>query len=68
MLRVGDQVICYVDDIEKYRQFQVIKVEPNQRYVLKGIDTDTQLCRVLDNSIGHKIFSYKKVQVISKGD
>ncbi len=59
MLNVGDRVICYVDDIEGYRKFQVMKVEPGQRYVLKGLDTETQLCRVLDNTLKHKIFSYK---------
>lgn len=61
MLKVGDQVICYVDDIEKYRQFRVVKVEANQRYVLKGMNTETQLCRVLDNSVGYREFNYEKV-------
>lgn len=61
MLKIGDRVICYVDDIEKWRAFQVMKIEHGQRYVLKGIDTETQLCRVLDNSIPDKTFSYQKV-------
>ena len=61
MLKIGDQVICYLDEVEGHRQFEVIKVHPNQRYVLKGIDTDTQICRILDNTIGHSIFSYIKV-------
>lgn len=63
MLSVGDQVICYLDEVEGHRQFEVIKVQANQRYVLKGIDTNTQICRILDNTIGHPIFSYKKVLI-----
>lgn len=64
MLNVGDKVICYVDDIECYRKFQVMKVEPGHRYVLKGLDTETQLCRVLDNSVNHKMFSYSLVKEV----
>ena len=61
MLRVGDQVICYLDEVEGHRQFEVIRVHPNQRYVLKGIDTEAQVCRILNNTIGNPIFSYRKI-------
>lgn len=61
MLNVGDNVICYVDDIEGYRKFQVLKIEPGQRYVLKGVDTETQLCRMLDNNVPDRTFSYQKI-------
>ena len=61
MLKVGDQVICYVDAIEKWRTFQIMKVEPGQRYVLKGVDTETHLCRMLDNKIPDPTFSYRKI-------
>lgn len=61
MLEVGDQVICYVDAIEGFRSFRIIKVEAGNRYVLKGIDTETQLCRVLDNNIPHSTFQYRKI-------
>lgn len=61
MLKVGDQVICYVDAIEEWKTFKIMRIEPGQRYVLKGVDTETQLCRVLDNSIPDKAFIYQKI-------
>ena len=63
MLKVGDQVICYLDEVEGHRQFEVIRIQPNQRYVLKGIDTEAQICRMLDNTIGDPIFSYRKISI-----
>lgn len=65
MLKRGDEVICYTDDIEGYRKFSIEKID-GQRCTLKGIDTETRLCRVLDNSINHKSFQYYKVN--EKGD
>lgn len=59
MLSVGDKVVCYVDDIEGYRTFRILSIE-NGRYTLEGIDTNTQLCRILDNTINHLSFSYVK--------
>ncbi|MCU7195962.1 hypothetical protein GMB64_15840 [Turicibacter sanguinis] len=61
MLKIGDQVICYLDEVEGHRQFEVIRIQPNQRYVLKGIDTEAQICRILDNTIDNPFFSYQKI-------
>ena len=61
MLNVGDQVICYLDEVEGHRQFEVIRIQSNQRYVLKGIDTKAQICRILDNTIDNPFFSYQKI-------
>ncbi len=61
MLTVGDKVLHYVDDIEGYRMFEVMSVDCNNRCTLSGLDTNTQLSRVLDNSIPNKVFNYIKV-------
>lgn len=60
-LRIGDKILHYVDDIEGYRMFEVNAIEPSGRYALKGLDTATNLSRVLDNTVPDKRFTYMKV-------
>lgn len=61
MLKVGDKIIHYVDEIEAYRTFEVTQIGDGNRYTLKGLDTSTNLSRVLDNNIPHRIFNYFKI-------
>ncbi len=61
MLQVGDKILHYVDDIEGYRMFEVEMIEPSGRFVLKGLDTATNLSRNLDNNVSDKRFNYVKV-------
>jgi hypothetical protein len=60
-LKIGDKVMHYIDDIEGYRTFEIEGIELSGRYVLKGIDTATNLSRNLDNDIPDKRFHYMKV-------
>lgn len=61
MLKVGDKVMHFVDEIEGYRTFEIVKIQEYNRCTLKGIDTETNLIRVLDNDRPGKTFSYMKV-------
>lgn len=60
-LKIGDKVMHYIDDIEGYRMFEIESIEPSGRCVLKGLDTATNLSRVLDNNVFDKRFHYMKV-------
>ncbi len=40
MLQKGDKVVCYVDDVEKHKTFEVVSVDCYGRCYLKGIDTN----------------------------
>lgn len=60
-LKIGDKVMHYIDDIEGYRMFEIEAIEPSGRWVLKGLDTATNLSRILDNEVPDKRFHYTKV-------
>ena len=62
MIQKGDKVICYVDDIEKYKKFEVMAVDYNNRCHLKGIDTNCSLLRILSNDVNYKLANYTKLE------
>lgn len=62
MLRKGDKVVCYVDDIEKYKKFKVVSVDIYGRCYLKGIDTNCSLLRILSNKMNCKLANYTKLE------
>ena len=61
MLKVGDKVKHYVDDIEGYRVFEIVEIAKHNRCTLKGVNTKTNLSRILDNERVAKTFHYEKV-------
>ena len=62
MLQKGDKVVCYVDDVEKYKTFEVVSVDIYGRCYLKGIDTNCSLLRILSNESDYKLANYTKME------
>ena len=62
MLKVGDKVIHYLDDIEGYRVFEIIHIGEYNCCLLQGIDTNTTINRVLSNDKPSKVFNYYKLE------
>lgn len=61
MLKIGDKLTTYLDDIEGYRLFEVTNIIEPQRYLLQGLNTATSLVRHFDNQVPDKRFQYNVV-------